>query len=317
VNDNAMQLAFAGSPEFAAVILESLADNPGMRIRQVYTQPDRAAGRGRKTARNPVALLADKRGIPVLQPERPADIDPEDRLSGIDALIVAAYGMLLPAEILNKPKWGCINVHTSLLPRWRGAAPIQRALEAGDRETGITIMRMDAGLDTGPILMQEACPILPTDTAGILHDRLAQLGAGCLMRCLDRLADGSVSLRIQDDRIATYARKISKEEARIVWSRPAVEIERQVRSFNPQPVAFTEVNGMQVRIWEVELLEQDLPGAMPGRFFRSASDLIVQTGRGSLRIVRLQAPGKRPVAARDFLNGHPELAHATAKSPVH
>jgi methionyl-tRNA formyltransferase len=299
------------------VILRSLADNPDIRIRQVFTQPDRAAGRGRKTTRNPAALLADKRGIPVLQPEHPADIDPEDRLCGIDALIVAAYGMLLPAEILNKPKWGCINVHTSLLPRWRGAAPIQRALEAGDKETGITIMQMDAGLDTGPILMQETCLILPTDTAGTLHDRLAQLGADCLMPCLDRLAGEGITPRMQDDREATYARKIGKEDARIVWSRPAVEIERQVRAFNPQPVANTEVNGMQVRIWEVELLEQDLPGSMPGRFFRSGPDLIVQTGHGSLRVVRLQAPGKRPVAARDFLNGHPELAHATAESSGH
>lgn len=312
-----MQLAFAGAPVFAAVILGSLADNPRIRIRHVYTQPDRPAGRGRKTTRNPVASFADKRGIPVLQPEHPADIDPEDRLCGIDALIVAAYGMLLPAEILNKPKWGCINVHTSLLPRWRGAAPIQRALEAGDQETGITVMRMDTGLDTGPILMQEACLILPTDTAGILHDRLAQLGAGCLMHTLDRLAGEGITPRIQDDRQATYAGKISKEDARIVWSRPAVEIERQVRALNPQPVAFTEVNGIQVRIWEVEVLEVDLPGSMPGRFFRSGPDLIVHTGRGSLRIVRLQAPGKRPVAARDFLNGHPELAHATAEPPGH
>ena len=312
-----MQLAFAGAPEFAAAILGSLVDNPGIRIRHVYTQPDRPAGRGRKTTRNPVALLADKRGIPVFQPERPADIDPEDRLYGIDALIVAAYGMLLPAEILNKPKWGCINVHTSLLPRWRGAAHIQRALEAGDRETGISIMRMDAGLDTGPILMQEACPILPTDTAGVLHDRLAQLGAGCLARCLDRLAGENIAPRKQDDRQATYARKIGKEDARIVWSRPAVEIERQVRAFNPRPVAFTEVNGMQIRILEVDLLEQDLPDPMPGLFYRSGPDLIVQTGRGSLRIVRLQAPGKRPVAARDFLNGHPELAHITASSSGH
>jgi len=311
VSGTTLRLAYAGTPALAAVILESLATNPDYIIAQAYTQPDRPAGRGRKPVRSAVGITADKFGIPVLQPYHPADIDPDNRLSEVDVLVVAAYGLLLPADILYKPKWGCINVHTSLLPRWRGAAPIQRAIEAGDKETGISIMQMDSGLDTGPILLQESCPILPTDTGGTLGDRLAKLGSHCLIRTLNAMAIEQLLPRNQDGRPPSYARKIHKAEARIDWSRPAVEIERQVRAFNPHPVAFTAINGMTLRIWEVELLGNN-PSGSPGRFSMDKQGLSVQTGEGSLRIIRIQAPGKKPVAAGDFLNGHPDLALATA-----
>jgi methionyl-tRNA formyltransferase len=312
VNGSTLRLAFAGTPELAAVILGSLATNPDYRISHVYTQPDRPAGRGRKILTSAVKQTAQKYHIRVLQPGHPGAIDPDDELSQVDVLVVAAYGMLLPATILAKPRLGCINVHTSLLPRWRGAAPIQRAIQAGDRETGITIMQMDEGLDTGDILAQEKCPILAHDTGGSLHDKLAALSTGVLNNTLHSLSRGTIKPQRQNAELATYARKISKTEARIEWSRPACEIERMIRAFNPFPVAFTELAGLLLRVWAADIANNERSAANPGAIADcSPEGIIVQTGRHDLRITRLQLPGKKPVSAKDFLNGHPDFV-ATA-----
>jgi methionyl-tRNA formyltransferase len=299
-----LRLAFAGTPEFAAVILRSLLSCGRHLVHQVYTLPDRPAGRGRKPAASPVARVATNHGLRLLRPATPRDIDPSG-LSKFDACIVAAFGLILPAPVLAAPRFGCINVHASLLPRWRGAAPIQRAILAGDSETGISIMQMDAGLDTGDVLLQESCAIGADETAGALHDRLAVLGAGCLLRVLDALADGRAERRPQDHSLATYAAKIGKDEAAIDWSREASEIVRKVRAFNPAPVAEASLRGLHLRIWEAREIAASA-AALPGAVVACTPNGIdVAAGRGAVRILRLQLPGRKPIAARDFLNANP------------
>jgi methionyl-tRNA formyltransferase len=302
-----LRLLFAGTPDFAVPCLAALLD-AGHEVIGVYTQPDRPAGRGRKLQMSPVKALALDRGLAVYQPES-LKRDPEAveqlRALGADLMVVVAYGLLLPVPVLEAPRLGCVNVHASLLPRWRGAAPIQRAILAGDAETGVCIMRMEAGLDTGPVYHRVATPIDPRETGGTLHDRLSELGARALVESLPGIAGGSREPEAQDDALATYAHKLSKDEATIDWSAPAIAIERQVRAFDPWPVAQTMLEGATLRIWSAEAeSEGDVEGsAVPGTVVGAdRAGIRVATGSGALRITRLQPAGRKPMSAADYLN---------------
>jgi len=300
-----LKLAYAGTPELAAIILKKLIDANLYTIARVYTQPDKPTGRGRKLQKGAVKILAESRHLPLQQPTQPEDIDRDSALADVDILVVAAYGMLLPESILNRPRLGCINVHTSLLPRWRGAAPIQRAIQAGDIETGITIMQMDSGLDTGNILLQKQIPIASNETAGSLHDRLAIMGGDVLLDALTRIGNGTLQGQPQENAKASYAHKISKAEAEIDWYLPAETIERTVRAFNPFPIAHTNLNDMHMRIWEVEVLNIENNGLRPGTVVASStSGIDVVSADHLIRIHKLQLPGKKMVTASEFHNGH-------------
>jgi methionyl-tRNA formyltransferase len=298
-----LRVAFAGTPDFAVPALAAIAASRHPVV-AVYTQPDRPAGRGLQRAESPVKQRARALGLPIEQPSTLKDPAAAARLAAFrpDVMVVVAYGLLLPQAILDVPRLGCLNIHASLLPRWRGAAPIQRALLAGDSETGVCLMRMEAGLDTGPVMARERVPIGPADTGGTLHDRLAELGGRMIVPGLDALAAGRATFEPQDSAGATYARKLDKAEARIQWERPAAEIERQIRAFDPWPVAETRLGGQQLRIWRARV-EPASGGAAPGTVLAARADGIpVMTGRDALVIERLQLPGKRPVDARDFAN---------------
>ena len=277
----------------------------GHRILAVYTQPDRPAGRGRRLQPGPVKRFALDRGLPVRQPRTLAGEAGELAALGPELMVVVAYGLLLPAEILALPRLGCINVHASLLPRWRGAAPIQRAIEAGDALTGVTIMQMDASLDTGPILLQKETPLGPEDTAASVHHRLAELGARALAEALPLLEQGRLVPQPQDETRASYAPKLRKEEALLDWSQPAVVLERKVRAFNPWPVAATYYKDRLLRIWSAGVGPAPARAAAPGTVAALEQGVGVQTGDGLLWLRRLQLQGGRPMDWRDFLNGHP------------
>lgn len=303
MTNSILRLGFAGTPELAATVLLHLLEYSRCQIDIVYTQPDRPAGRGRKITFSPVKQLAIERHLSVAQPEKPGDMD----VHSLDILVVVAYGMLLPGTILNQPKFGCINIHTSLLPRWRGAAPIQRAIQAGDKETGVTIIQMDEGLDTGPILGQKKCPVEARETSGSLHDKLARLGAICLTEVLDTIVTGKIKPIPQDPALVTYAGKISKAEAKINWEIPAIEIERSIRAFNPSPIAHTEFNGISFRIWESAVINQST-SSPPGTIVNySEAGLDVATGKDLLRILKIQPAGKKVMAIEEFYNGRPDF----------
>ena len=300
-----MRILFAGTPEFAVPCLAALID-AGHDVAAVYTQPDRPAGRGRKLQASPVKQLALAHGIAVQQPES-LKRDPQAlatlRALGADLLVVVAYGLLLPVGVLEAPRLGCINVHASLLPRWRGAAPIQRAVLAGDQESGVCIMGMEVGLDTGPVYHRISTTLDARETGGSLHDKLAALGARALQEALPGIADGSLTAQPQDALRATYAHKLSKEESEIDWTQSAAAIERLVRAFDPWPVAQTRYQGEPLRIWSAHCAAAAATTAAPGTVVGAdRSGIAVATGDGVLKITRLQPPGKRPMGAADFLN---------------
>jgi methionyl-tRNA formyltransferase len=303
--EHSLRIVFAGTPEFAAESLKALLQHAAHEVVAVYTQPDRPAGRGRELRGSPVKELAVSHRIPVFQPVTLKDPEAIAELEELrpDLMIVAAYGLLLPQAALDIPRLGCLNVHASLLPRWRGAAPIQRAILAGDHETGITIMQMEAGLDTGPMRHLERCPISPNDTGGSLHDRLALLGGDALVAALEQLVDGTLPSEPQDASRATYAAKISKDEARIDWRLPAAELDRRVRAYNPVPVAFTMLDGQAVRVWEASVGEETTT-APPGMIVAASRDgLFVAAGEGTvLRVEVLQLPGGKPLSVMQLLN---------------
>ncbi len=312
MNPTRKRLVFAGTPEFAARCLEALIRQGGHDIVGVYTQPDRRAGRGRRPRPSAVKELALGHGLELYQPPGLRDTETREVLAALrpDLMIVVAYGLLLPQAVLDIPRRGCVNVHASLLPRWRGAAPIERALQAGDRETGISLMRMEIGLDTGPVLSQRSMPIEDHDTAASLHRRLAALGAETLLENLDDILADRCPARPQDEALATYADKISKQEAAIDWSRSAIEIGRDIRAFNPRPIAHTRLQGQDMRIWEARPLSAECR-TPPGTVIAcTTAGIDVAAADGVVRITRLQLPGRKPVAVRDFLNAHPDFFSA-------
>lgn len=302
-----MNLAFAGTPEPAAAVLAALLQSPQHRIRCVYTQPDRPAGRGRKSVPGPVKRVALERAVPVLQPATGAELSQDRNLDAVDALVVVAYGLILPPAVLARPRRGCINVHASLLPRWRGAAPIQRAIQAGDRRTGVSIMLMDAGIDTGKIVAQQSCAIRRHDTSASLAPRLAKLGGACLLEALADIESGAAEPARQDDGAATYAAKISKQEAAMDWSKTATQLERDVRAFNPAPVAFTHLGGVRIRVWGAAALADGDGRHRPGDVISyGPQGLDVAAGKGALRILFLQGEGGRRQSIGEFYNGRPD-----------
>ncbi len=304
----ALNLIFAGTPDFAAVHLQALI-NSEHNVVGVYTQPDRPAGRGKQLQPSPVKKLALEHGLPVFQPvnfKDPASVAELASLNA-DVMVVVAYGLLLPESVLNAPKYGCLNVHASLLPRWRGAAPIQRCIEAGDKLTGITIMQMDKGLDTGDMLAKVSTGISMDDTGGSLHDRLAAIGPAALLNTLKQVEAGTLQPEKQNDALANYAHKLSKDEALLNWARPATELALRVRAFNPFPMAFTLLGDERIRVLMAEPLER-ASRSLPGTIVNVGSHgLEVACGEGVLLITQVQLAGKKAMKVADVLNGQPHL----------
>lgn len=301
----ALRIVFAGTPEFAAAHLKALLDTPHQ-IVAVYTQPDRPAGRGQKLMPSPVKQLAAENAIPVLQPPSLKDAAAQAELAALepDLLVVVAYGLILPQAVLDIPRFGCINSHASLLPRWRGAAPIQRAVQAGDAESGVTVMQMEAGLDTGPMLLKVRTPITAEDTGGSLHDRLAELGPPAVIETIAGLASGTLMGEVQDDALANYAHKLNKDEARIDWSRPAIELERLIRAFNPWPICHSTLNEAPLKVLAGRIGEgQGRPGEI---LAASKEGLTVACGSGALLLTRLQLPGGKALNFSDLFNSRRE-----------
>jgi methionyl-tRNA formyltransferase len=303
-----VRLVFAGTPDFAATGLKALIA-AGHTIVGVYSQPDRPAGRGRKLQPSPVKQVALDHEIPVFQPETLKTAEAQKQLADLkpDVMIVAAYGLILPKAVLDIPTHGCLNIHASLLPRWRGAAPIQRAIAAGDSETGITIMQMDEGLDTGAMLLKSLTAIDTSDTGGSLHDRLAELGGKAIIEALELLKKGELTGEPQNDDLACYASKLSKTEGHIDWATDATAIERLIRAFNPWPGTYTDLGDQRIRIHEARALVTD-SDAFPGTVVHRDRDGIdIACGNGTLRITRLQLPGSRAQSVNDLINGGKEL----------
>ncbi|OCA55786.1 methionyl-tRNA formyltransferase [Photorhabdus namnaonensis] len=304
---DSLRIIFAGTPDFAARHLEALLMSKH-EVVGVLTQPDRPAGRGKKLTPSPVKVLAEERNITVFQP---ATLRSEENQQWIlkqqpDVLIVVAYGLILPKAVLNIPRLGCLNVHGSLLPRWRGAAPIQRSLWAGDTETGVTIMQMDIGLDTGNMLYKASCPITPEDTSTSLYEKLANIGPDALLETLSLITSGKNQPEIQNENLVTYAEKLSKEEARIDWELSATHLERCIRAFNPWPMSFFEMEGQPIKIWKAEAIEEQT-SAEPGTVLKAdKKGIYIATADGILNITQLQPAGKKAMSAANLLNSKRE-----------
>ncbi|ETI59789.1 methionyl-tRNA formyltransferase [Marinomonas profundimaris] len=311
-----LRIVFAGTPEFAAASLQAVLDKQtenNYEVIAVYTQPDRPAGRGQKLVQSPVKQLALTNDIPVYQPLNFKLKEDKAELAMLDAdiMIVAAYGIILPKIVLDMPKFGCINVHASLLPRWRGAAPIHRALIAGDNETGITIMQMDVGLDTGDMLLKAHCDIKQTDTSATLHDRLAAMGGDALIDALEQLKANTLTPETQDESLTCYAAKLTKQEADIDWSAPAELIERQIRGLSPWPVAYTNSLAGIMKIHAAQHASVSDEDSTPGEILVvSKEGVIVATGQGSVLITDVQFAGGKRMKIQDALNGKHKAALA-------
>ncbi len=299
-----LKIIFAGTPEFAVPALQTLIDSPHT-VCAVYTQPDRPAGRGRKLTPSPIKSLATSAGIPVLQPQTLKTEEDLAQLNSLqaDLMVVVAYGIILPQAVLDTPKYGCINIHGSLLPRWRGAAPIHRALMAGDKETGITIMQVVKKLDAGDMLLKQACEITAQDTTADLHDRLADMGAEGLRQVLAQMLDGSLEAEPQDEALVTYAEKLTKQEALLDWNTPAIELERKVRGLNPWPVAQTRYQGKVMRIWKAQAV-QGTVDSQPGEVHCHDKQVDVATAEGWLRLLEVQLPGGKRMDIQAFSHAH-------------
>ncbi|WP_116475280.1 methionyl-tRNA formyltransferase [Zobellella maritima] len=298
-----LNIIFAGTPDFAARHLQALLTSEHNVI-AVYTQPDRPAGRGKKLTPSPVKILAEQAGIPVHQPASLRQPEAQQQLAALNAdiMVVVAYGLILPKAVLDTPRLGCINVHGSLLPRWRGAAPIQRSIWAGDTITGVTIMQMDEGLDTGDMLHTLSLPITAQDTSASLYDKLAELGPVGLLDTLQALANGTARAQPQDDSQANYADKLSKEEALLDWRQPAALLERCIRAFNPWPISYFRLGEHNIKVWQAEVRDEPA-GQPPGTVIAaSRAGIDVATGDGILRLLSLQPPGKRAMSCQDLLN---------------
>lgn len=311
----ALRIIFAGTPEFAAIHLNALLDSHHQVV-AVYTQPDRPSGRGKKLTPSAVKALATERNVQVLQPGSLKTSEAQAELAALnaDVMVVVAYGLILPQAVLDAPRLGCINVHGSLLPRWRGAAPIQRAIESGDGETGITIMQMDEGLDTGAMLLKTHCPITDSDTTTSLFAKLADQGPAALLEALAQLATGSAVAKAQDHSAATYAHKIMKEEALIDWSQSAQQIQRRIRAFDPFPGCYGVLQGQRIKLWQSRIvatpssqLGNQLSG-QPGTIVKTSPDSVtIACGNGALEVSQVQLPNKPRASVADIHNGHPGL----------
>lgn len=304
---NPLRIIFAGTPEFAAHHLTALIEN-GYNIVGVLTQPDRPAGRGNKVTASAVKSVALQHNLPIFQPISLRDEQNQLQLAtfNADLMIVVAYGLILPQAVLDIPRLGCINVHGSLLPRWRGAAPIQRALWAGDQQTGITIMQMDAGLDTGNMICKASCDISTTDTSATLYDKLAILGPQTLIHALHQIENNSYQAQPQDELYASYAKKLSKEEAKLDWQLSAQQLERCIRAFNPWPVSYFSIDNNLIKVWQANVIHETT-NALPGTIiYTGKSGIQIATGQGILNITQLQPAGKKPMSAQDLLNSRKE-----------
>lgn len=302
-----LNIIFAGTPDFAARHLQALI-NSHHNVIAVYTQPDRPAGRGKKLTASPVKELALAHNIPVYQPGSLRKEPAQQQLAALNAdiMVVVAYGLILPKVVLDTPRLGCINVHGSILPRWRGAAPIQRALWAGDKETGVTIMQMDIGLDTGDMLLKTYLPIEDDDTSASLYEKLAQQGPDALLQALEGLANGTLAAEKQDEALANYAEKLSKEEARLDWTKSATQLWQEVRAFNPWPVSYFEHQGNTIKVWQTQVSTTS-SNAAPGTIISASKKGIeVATGDGVITLLSMQLPGKKPLSVADILNARGE-----------
>ncbi len=299
-----LKIIYAGTPDFAVPALQALIQS-AHEVVAVYTQPDRPSGRGRKVQFGPVKQIALDAGISVEQPSSLKDESAQAVLEGYkaDVMVVAAYGLVLPQVVLDMPIYGCLNIHGSLLPRWRGAAPIHRAIQAGDKETGVTIMQMAAGLDTGDMLLKVICPITAEDTGQTIHDKLASDGAEALLKVLALVGSGKLTPEVQDESLTSYAYKLEKSEAEIDWSQSAQQIDQTIRAFNPWPVAYTTFNGKPLRIYmsKLESSHSDEPAGTV--ISESSEGICAATGDGIVSFSRLQLPGKKAMNVKDFLNG--------------